>query len=196
MKNETASEALVLKTTPFKENKVILHLFTKEFGLISAMVSTKKSSYLSSMMLIEGVLKRGRGDFYTLTEPHILNAFANLRQDFTLLQTSAKLMNTISKILVKDKPTPALFILTKNTLKAFSKDFCPKPLYHCFILKVLLFEGLLPLNPLEMNKDLSDDEGLSYLSLATAKSFESLKTLSITPFLEKVIDEYVTFTLG
>ena len=76
MNNEIATEGIILKSTPFKETKVILHLFTKEFGLVSAISPIKKTSYLSSMMLIEGSLKRGRSDMYSLKEPHILNSFS------------------------------------------------------------------------------------------------------------------------
>ncbi len=196
MNSEIASSAIILKIIPFQENKVILHLFTKDLGYISAVASTAKGSYFSSMMLIEGVFKKSKSDLYKLTKLYILDTFSNLRKDFTLLQLAAKLMNILSKTLVKDKVTLPLFILTKNTLKAFSKDSCPKPLYHCFILKLLLFEGLLPTNALEMNKNLSEEEVSNYLTLATAKTFDSIKMIPITPFFEEVMEEYVTFTLS
>lgn len=194
MKKETATEAIILRSTPFKENKAILQLFTKEFGLLSAISTTKKTSYLSSMMLIEGSLRSGKSDMYTLNEPHILNTFPNIRKDFELLQLSMKLINTLSKTLVKERSVPPLFTLTKNTLLALIKTEDAKAIYLCYHLKLLLFEGLLPINPTDINTNLSETEKINYLTLATAKKFAELKNLSITPFLEEVIDTYVKVT--
>jgi DNA repair protein RecO len=190
MKKETATQALILKSTPFKENKVILQLFTEEFGPASAIASTRKSAYLSSMMHIEGTLKRGRGDMYTLTEPHIINTFPNLRTDFDLLQLATQLVNTLSRTLVPERAVPALFVLTKNTLKALSKENNDKAIYLCFLLKLLLFEGLLPLNPEDMESSFDDVEKDLYLTIATAKNFESLKELAVTETFKKSVEEY------
>ncbi len=194
MNNEIASQGLILKSTPFKDNQVILQLFTKELGLISAVSSVKKSLYLSSMMLIEGSLKGGKSEVYSLKEPHILNSFPNLRNDFDLLQLSIKMISTLSKTLVKQKPVPAIFTLTKNTLCAFSSIKDAKAIYLCFYLKLLLFEGLLPLNPEDMDKDLSEGEKTDYLDLATVKKFADLKDKNISVYLEKVIENYLADT--
>lgn len=195
MKKEISISALVLNSTPFKENKLILQLFSKELGPISAIASTKKSAYLSSMMHIEGAVKKGRGDLYTLMEPHILDAFPNLRQDFDLLQLATKTTTALQKTLVPGREVAALFILTKNTLKAFSTTSNNNAIYLCFLLKLLLFEGLLPLNPEDMNKDFTHEEKDLYLSLATAKSFESLKTLETTIPLKTSVEEYILETI-
>ncbi|MCH9620962.1 MAG: DNA repair protein RecO [Chlamydiia bacterium] len=195
MNNETSTAAIILKATPFKETKVILQLFTEVFGPASCIVSTKKLSHLSSMMLIEGNLRRGRGDLYTLSEPYILDAFANLRKDFDLLQLCAKLMNTLSRTLVKERSVAPLFLLTKNTLKAFSIESNNKAIYLCFLLKLLLFEGLLPLHPERVSKDLTEDEKLALLTLATAKNFSELDDIEITPSLEEAIEDYLLATV-
>jgi DNA repair protein RecO len=195
MKKETHSRALILKTTPFSEGKVILQMFSEVFGLVSAIAGTKKLAHLSSMMLIEGNFRRGRGDLYTLSEPFILDAYPNLRTDFEIMQLCAQLMNTLSRTLVKDRPTPPLFLLTKNTLKAFSPKVSNKAIYLCFLLKLLLFEGLLPFNPEMVSKDLDDDEKLALLSLATTKKFKDLEAISITPSLEEAIESYLINTL-
>ena len=193
MKKETATAALILKATPFKESKVILQLFTKTLGPISAITSTKKTAYLSSMMHIEGVFKRGRGDLYTMTEPHILNTFPDLRKDFDLLKLSSQMTNTLSTTLVPGRAVPALFVLTKNTLKNLSPKSNNKAIYLCFLLKLLLFEGLLPLNPEDMNSAFSEIEKDHYLTLATAKNFDMIQDLSITKTLKESIE---TYTLG
>lgn len=193
MKKETATRALILKSTPFKENKVILQLFTEKFGPASAIANTKKTAYLSSMMHIEGTLKRGRGDMYTLTDPHIIDTFPNLRKDFDLLQQATKIINILSKTLVPERAVPALFVLTKNTLKFLSKENNNNAIYLCFLLKLLLFEGLLPLNPEHMNNAFDNIEKDLYLTIATTKNFESLKELAITESFKKSIED---FTIG
>lgn len=147
------------------------------------------------MMYIEGNLHRDRSDMYTLTDAHILDAFANLRTDFTLLQLSAKLINTLSKTLVKDRAVYPLFLLTKNTLKTFSKEGNNEAIYYCYLLKLLLFEGLLPVNPDEMETNFSDDEKMDYLSLATAKSFESIEKIVVTKQLQEAIENYTLLIL-
>ncbi|MCH9811654.1 DNA repair protein RecO [bacterium] len=195
MKKETSIEALILKSTPFKENKLILQLFCKEMGPISAIVNTKKTAYLSSMMHIEGSVKKGRGDLFTLTEPHIINAYPNLREDFGRLQLANKIITSLQKTLVPARAVPALFILTKNTLKALTKESNEKALYSCFLLKLLLFEGLLPLHPEDMNKEFSEEEKDHYLTLATAKNFESLLELKMTASLVHTIENYTQETL-
>ncbi len=190
MKKETATRALILKATPFKENKVILQLFTEKFGPASAIASTKKSAYLSSMMHIEATFRRGRGDMYTLSQPHIIDTFPNLRKDFNLLQQGAKMMGILSKTLVPERAVPALFILTKNTLKSLSTKSNNSAIYLCFLLKLLLFEGLLPLNPEDMKSTFDHAEKDLYLTIATAKNFECLKGLSITEAFKTTIEEY------
>jgi DNA repair protein RecO len=195
MNNESATEGIILKSTPFKESKVILLLFTKDFGLISAIASIKKGPYLSSMMLIEGTLSGGKSEIYTLKEPYILNSFPNLRKDFDLLQLALKLINTLSKTLVKERATPPLFTLTKNTLGAFTSMEDAKAIYFCFHLKLLLFEGLLPLNPEDIDKNLSEKEKTDYFHLATVKKFADLKGTSISPSLEQAMENYFLNTL-
>ena len=147
------------------------------------------------MMYIEGNLCRGRSDMYTLSDAHILDAFPNLRTDFSLLQLSSKLINTLSKTLVKDRAVQPLFLFTKNTLKAFSKEGNNEAIYYCYLLKLLLFEGLLPTNPDEMEKKFSDNEKIDYLNLATAKSFESVEKIVVTKELQEAIDNYTLLTL-
>lgn len=195
MQNEIHSRAIILKATPFKETKVILQMFSEEFGPLSAIVSGKKMGHLSSMLLIEGCFKRGRSDLYTLMEPHILDPYVNLRQDFDLLQLCAKMMNTLSRTLVKDRKVDPLFILTKNTLKAFSKEANNKAIYLCFLLKLLMFEGLLPSDPHRVCETLNVDEKLSLLSLATARSFKEVEDISITPELSEAIENYLLMTI-
>ena len=190
MKKETSIEALILRSTPFKENKLILQLFCRELGPISAIASTKKTAYLSSMMHIEGSVKKGRGDLYTLLEPHILNAYPNLREDFDRLQLATKMISSLQRTLVPGRAVPALFVLAKNTLKALTKESNASALYCCFLLKLLLFEGLLPLAPEDMNKDFSNLEKDLYLTLATAKNFDALLDLKTTESLEHTIEEY------
>ena len=148
------------------------------------------------MMLIEGGFHRGRGDLYTLSDPHILDTFPHLRTDFSLLQLSSKLIHLLSKVLVKDREVFPLFSLTKNTLKAFSTEGNNLAIYSCYLLKLLLFEGLLPLQPEALDSTLDEDEKLTYLTLATAKNFASLKKLIITARLEKGIEEYVRCAVG
>lgn len=146
------------------------------------------------MMLIEANFRRSHGELYTLNDVHILDAFPNIRTDFDLLQLSAKLLNTLSKTLVKERSVPALFLLTKNTLKAFSKEANNQSIYLCYLLKLLLFEGLLPLNPDDMEQAFNDLEKMSYLTLATAKNFESIADVFISKRLYESIENYILLT--
>ena len=190
MYKSTAIEAIILKSTPFNDKKVMLTLFTNTFGLVSASCQLKKSSYLSSMMLIEGTLIKGKNDIHSLKDHYILNPFPNLREDFDILQIAGKMINILSLILVKGRAVLPLFILTKNTLKALSKGNNIKAIYLCYLTKLLLFEGLLPMNYEKIEPHLSEDDQSTYLELATSKKISLLNELSISPVLEKAIENY------
>lgn len=196
MQKECSIEAIIMKSIPFKENKVILHLFSSELGLISAISSVKKKAYLSSMMVIQATVKKGKGDLYSISERHIIDTFSNLREDFSLLQISMKMMNLLSQTLVKDRAIKPIYLLTKNTLKAFTKNSNQNAIYVCFILKLLLFEGLLPLDSDCVSKEFSEEEKEMYLTIATAKKFADLNELSITPQFSEVIENYLTCAIG
>ncbi len=144
---EEKYNAIVIRSTNYKENDKMLNLFTLENGLVSACLrgAKKANSKLGwagelfcfgEYVLIE---KDGRR---TVKEVNQIDSFYSIRLDADKLYASSAIAQFVSSFLLDGIKSYKLFLLVVNALKTLSQtNVDPKLILICFYLKGMEFQG-------------------------------------------------------
>lgn len=144
------TQAIVLKTLKFKENDVILTLFTRNYGKISAIArgaQRHKSKLMSTSQIFSYnnyVLKK-QNDMYVVYQSENIKSFYNIATDFDAFSYASFMAKLTEGIIVEGQTNNRLFVLLVRTLFLYSegvKD--PKFIFDAFILKFLDYTGFRP----------------------------------------------------
>jgi DNA repair protein RecO len=145
------TKAIVLKSTPFDESSKIVHLFTQDLGIISAVVkkiSEKRLDLIQATTpLFEGKfhLKKTQSDLHKVIDISAISYHHLIKEDFYLLKSSFDILQLILKTQIKNRPLPLLYQLTSVYLNEFEKTEAKQHLLLSFYLKFLRHEGLFDL---------------------------------------------------
>ncbi len=178
-------DAIVLKATPYEEDGKILKLFTKEMGLVSAIVKklTRKGTFwqnlTSPLTRCEFHLTRRSSELYTLSDGSIIDGHYEIRGNLNKLDAACTLLKALASSQYPEKPSPELYKLTTVYLNKIKKDPNPSILALSFQMKLLNHEGLFPETAKDFGAPLTITEWQTLECLCHAKKFETLDLLTI-----------------
>lgn len=96
------TEGIVLRVYPFKDNKCIAKIFTKDYGLVSFIVKkTKNQIILSQQLTVAEIIyrKTKNRDLFYIKETHIKYVYNHIMLDYTKLQYTIVLCDVLHKCL-------------------------------------------------------------------------------------------------
>lgn len=145
-------EGIVIKAIPFKDHDRILTVFTSEQGLVKLLIKgaesprQKLSSATSPLTLAEFVFYPGKGDISFCREVTPINHYLFLRENYSVLDASSEMLNSIYRSQWGEKNTHQLYALLLVYLKHIKEAVNPYTVSSSFLLKTMRHEGLLHLS--------------------------------------------------
>src|SRR3712207_2154496 len=144
------TQAVVLKSVKFKENDIILTLFTRNYGKISAIArgaQRPKSKFMATSQVFSYnnyVLKR-QNDMYVVYQSESIKSFYNIAMDFDAFSYASFIMKLVEAALVEGQTSSRLFVMLVRTLFIYSEGVSDaKFILDAFILKFLDYTGFRP----------------------------------------------------
>lgn len=147
--DDTVTEGVVLRATPFKEYDQIASLFTLQEGklqIITSRACKKNVSPLNPLMRVEVQLKSASGTLYRANHYNLLDSYLSLRQQYTLLTNGCMLLKAIDLSQQGQKAAPKLYQLLMFYLTKLPELTQSDVGVSSFYLKVLRHEGLFDLS--------------------------------------------------
>ena len=145
------TQGIVLKSVTYKENDLILTIFSRKLGKISAIArgaKKSKSSLLSSSQIFaysNFTLKR-EGNMYRVTQSEIIKSFYNLSYNFDAFSYATYILKLIDNFMIDNQPNNRLFVLLAQSLYLFSEENIDMQYVTlCFELKFLDYIGFRPI---------------------------------------------------
>jgi DNA repair protein RecO len=183
-------EAIILSSLPYLETGRIITLFTNERGVLSAIIKriNKKDSLLTNVLspLSHSHLEltKGRSDLYQIEDATLLNPFLQIRGNLDKLSAAGKILKTLKKSQIPEKPAPLLFALTIAYLKRL--EFSPNPfsIALSFQGKSIRHEGLFPDTVKDSPIPFEKEEWEILSTLSFSKSFEEIENTKIPTLLQ------------
>lgn len=145
------TQGIVLKSVTYKENDLILTIYTRKLGKIAAIArgaKKSKSSLLSSSQIFaySNFTLKKEGNLYRVTQSEIIKSFYNLSYNFDAFSYSAHILKLIDNFTIDNQPNNRLFILLAQCLYLFcEEDIDMEYLNLCFKLKFLDYIGFKPI---------------------------------------------------
>ena len=144
------TQAVVLKAVKFKENDIILTLFTRNHGKISAIArgaQRPKSKLMATSQVFSYnnyVLKK-QNDMYVVYQSESIKSFYNIARDFDAFSYASFIMKLVEVALVEGQTSSRLFVMLVRTLFIYSEGVSDaKFILDAFILKFLDYTGFRP----------------------------------------------------
>lgn len=164
------SEALVVKTWPLKEYDQIISLISPTLGKIRSVAkgikkpSAKFKGYFEPPFLLKLELYEGKSELKTIVQAESINAYSNLKKDFTKLMSSFVILQACDYALEENADSKALFKLAIGVLNYLNVPQNPPDfVLGAFGLRLLEVEGFTPiLNSCAKCESKTD---LTYLSI-------------------------------
>ena len=142
------TQGIVLKAVRYKENDVILTLFTRKLGKVSAIAKRakrNKSSLLSSAQLFSYAnytLKR-KGNMYTVNQSDTIKSFYDISYDIEAFSYATYITKLVEGSTCENQTNNRLFILLAQTLYLYTQENTDKKfITRAFELKFLDYIGL------------------------------------------------------
>ena len=149
---EIRDQAIVIDAINFGDYDKIITLLTFQHGILSAIVKRGNSpkyfspALISPLTIGEYVLREQKGELLRFLDGSILDPQMALREDYDRLECAGKIVNTIKTRLLPNKKVDTLYLLTQKLLYALQKGYNPRNIYAVFLIKFLLYEGLISQN--------------------------------------------------
>lgn len=136
-------DGILLQEIPFLEASRILKIFTRDAGLLTLMARRKINAIPFSRA--EWVVKKSRGEFYSLRETSLINPYLELRTNYETLVGAGSIARDLLRSQAPSKASPGLYELLIACFSHLQKN--PNTLAQSFRLKLLHYEGVLRLEP-------------------------------------------------
>lgn len=144
------TQGIVLRAVKYKENDLILTIFTRKMGKVAAIAKgarRNKSSLLSSCQLFsysDFILKK-QGSMYTVNQGDTIKNFYNISYDFEAFSYAAYIVKLVEHSIYENQTNNRLFTLLAQTLYLFTQEDVDKQyITSAFELKFLEYVGLKP----------------------------------------------------
>ncbi len=136
------AEAIVLRKTNFKDSSLIVQLYTKQFGRISALLKGARSSKskigskVDVLNHTEIVLyKKEERELHLVTQANLKNYFPNIKEDFEKLKYASAICELILNLIPENENNDRIF---RGLIKIISlldkKESDPQILFARFFL--------------------------------------------------------------
>ena len=145
------TQGIVLKAVRYKDNDLILTIFTRKLGKIAALAKgakKNKSSLLSSSQLFSYsnyTLKR-QGNMYRVNQSDIIKSFYDLSYDLEAFSYATYITKLVESSTLENQTNNRLFVLLAQTLYLYTLDNIDKQFVtRAFELKFLDYIGFKPI---------------------------------------------------
>ena len=145
------TQGIVIKSVTYKENDLILTIYTRKLGKISAIArgaKKSKSCLLSSSQIFaySNFTLKKEGNMYRVTQSEIIKSFYNLSYNFEAFSYATYILKLIDNFIVDNQSNNRLFILLAQSLYLFcEEDIDMEYVSLCFKLKFLDYIGFKPI---------------------------------------------------
>lgn len=145
--NEVVVEGVILKQTPYKENDMILHVYTKEYGKIGVLargirkMTSKNAGACQSMMISEMTihLKKGLSSLIKATPVHYLR---HMKESIDSEIIGNYILEYFYRYIEENNPREADYEILIDSLKALDQGYQPLLVYLLFNVFVLDDNGV------------------------------------------------------
>ena len=152
MPGSVKTEGVVLRSMRYGEADRILHVFTPQFGRLSAIakgVRKAKSRFggrLEPFFRLNLILYEGKSDLMTVTSAETVAGFRHLRESGAALDVAARCTDAVDRMFDPGDPHPAVYHLLTNELALLDGDpeKATKANALAFRLKLMLAAGFAP----------------------------------------------------
>lgn len=144
------TQGIVLKAVRYKENDVILTLFTRKLGKVAALAKgakRNKSSLLSSSQLFSysNYTLKKQGNMYTVNQSETIKSFYDLSYDIEAFSYATYVTKLVENTTLENQTNNRLFILLAQTLYLYTQQNVDKKfITRAFELKFLDYIGFKP----------------------------------------------------
>ncbi len=144
------TQGIVLKAVRYKENDVILTLFTRKLGKITALAKgakRNKSMLLSSSQIFSysNYTLKKQGGMYRITQSDTIKSFYEISYDMESFSYATYITKLVENSTVENQTNNRLFILLAQALYLYSQPESDRHLItRVFELKFLDYIGLRP----------------------------------------------------
>jgi DNA repair protein RecO (recombination protein O) len=146
------TEAVVLRSIRYGEADRILHLYTPDYGRLSAIAKgarrarSRFGARLEPFFHIRAMLHEGRGELHTVTGVDTIAAYPRLREHAATLDAAARACDAVARLFETPDPHPEVFRLLANELALLNLDVAHARAANglAFRLKLLLAAGIVP----------------------------------------------------
>ncbi len=145
------TQAIVLKSVTYKENDLILTIYTRKLGKVAVIAKgakKSKSSLLSSSQIFaySNLTLKKEGGMYRVTQSEIIKSFYNLSYNFEAFSYATHILKLVDNFIIENQSNNRLFVLLAQSLYLFSEeDIDMKYVTLCFELKFLDYVGFRPI---------------------------------------------------
>lgn len=145
------TQGIILRAVKYKENDLILTIFSRKLGKISAIAKgarRSKSPLISSCQVFaySNFTLKKRGDMYTVNQSEIIKTFYEISYDLDIFSYATYIMQLIDYNLEQEVNNNRLFVLLAQTLYLYAKE--PVDIVfikNAFELKFLDYIGFRPI---------------------------------------------------
>lgn len=141
------TKGIVLKSFPFRNHDFIFTVFTHDQGKLTFLIKGSKKkpvqALCSPLNHVEITYRETKGEMWACEGLTIMHNFANLRTQFSRLDSACDMLHSLYTSQEMGKSAPLLYQLLLSFLNKMTDSSCPETLALSFRLKLLKHEGLL-----------------------------------------------------
>lgn len=145
--NQEKIEAIILKSTPYKENDAIIHVYSLEYGKIGIhargvrKITSKSAPGCQSLTKssMEILLKKGMS---SLIRAESMNYFRRIKENIDSEIIANVILEYYYRYIEENKPSLEDYQFLNNSLEALNNGYSPLLVYLFFLVYVLKHEGI------------------------------------------------------
>ncbi len=145
------TQGIVLRSARYKENDLILTIFTRKFGKISAIAKgakRNKSSLLSSSQVFSysNFTLKKQGNMYRVSQSETIKNFYDIAYDIEAFSYATYITSLVDGSIYENQTNNRLFVLLAQTLYLYTQNEVDKEyITRAFELKFLDYTGFKPI---------------------------------------------------
>lgn len=145
------TQGIVLRSARYKENDLILTIFTRKLGKISAIAKgakRNKSSLLSSSQVFSysNYTLKKQGNMYRISQSETIKSFYNIAYDIDAFSYATYITSLVEGSIYENQTNNRLFVLLAQTLYLYTQEDTDKEyITRAFELKFLDYIGFKPI---------------------------------------------------
>lgn len=145
--NQTGLEAIVLKSTPYKENDAIIHIYSLEYGKISVMargvrkITSKSIAGCNTLTKshMDVILKKG---ISSLIRAESINHYRRIKENIDCEIIANVILEYYYRYIEENQPSLEQYQFLSTSLEALNNGYSPLLVYLFFLVYVLKHEGI------------------------------------------------------